>query len=208
MTSLAVLASLFAGADDARGGLIFVSQGAFDAAAASLGLAWAEDFESFAIGGVPDPLLIAGGQAEVVDGGSTSIISITPTGKAWLKSGGSPGQAIVRGPGGSSLGVKALSFNFGNEVAGAWDFAHSLGAETSPGYGANGGSTNRFVGWIGGVGETLDFTRYNQTAGITMDNVRGFKSSVVPEPSSIVLFAMGTFGVALIGRRRKQKLVA
>ncbi len=200
---LAAIASvLLLTAVPAHAGVIYATQASFDAAAAGLNLVFSEDFEGFAGGGVPDPLLIAGGLAEVVDGGNASIIIIGPTAKAWLQAGGTLANAQIRGPGNTPVGVRALSFNFGNEITQMWDFAHNLGIDTSGAYGSNGGATDRFVGWIGGAGEVLDVSLAVNQAGITLDNIRGF--NVVPEPATLTLFGLGLAGLGF-ARRRKQK---
>lgn len=183
---------------NANAGLIYTNQAAFDAAASGLTSAWTEDFESFLQGPSADPLGIGGGQAEIVDGGNPSIINFGPTGLSWLQPGGSNSNAIIRGLGNTSLGLNAISFNFGNQVIQTIDFLHTSGTDTSPSYGSNGGLTDRFVGWIGSGSELLSLTQFVQTQGITVDNVRAYTS--VPEPASFALFGLCLMGLA----RRKR----
>ncbi|MCJ8318190.1 MAG: PEP-CTERM sorting domain-containing protein [Colwellia sp.] len=187
----------------ANAGLIYTNQAAFDAATLGLTSAWTEDFESFLLGPSADPLGIGGGQAEMVDGGNSSIINVAPTGLAWLQPGQSNSNAIIRGLGNTSLGLNALSFNFGNEVIQTIDFIHTLGTDTSPSYGANGGQTNSFVGWIGSGNELLNLTQFVQTQGITVDNIRAYTATSVPEPSTLAIFALGIMGLA--SRRFKKQ---
>lgn len=183
----------------AQAGTLFTTQGAFDAAVAAFTLVWSEDFEGFSLGPVADPLGIAGNQGEVLDGGNASILGFFgPTGQIWLQSGGTNANATIRGFGNTSLGLSALSFNFGNELIQTIDFVHTLGTDTSGAYAPTGGATDRFAGWIGSGSELLNLAQFTQTEGTTLDNIRAYTS--VPEPGTLFLLGSGLMGLGVFRR--------
>ena len=102
----------------AEAGVVYTDETAFNAAVSGLGLTtiWTEDFESFAIGAVSDPTSIGGGMAEVGYDGGAAILDIPPTAGTWVQDFGVPATVAIQGPGGSGLGLQAISFNFGNQV--------------------------------------------------------------------------------------------
>jgi hypothetical protein len=85
----------------ADAGVVYTDETAFNAAVAGMGLTtiWTEDFESFAIGGVTDPLSIGGGAAEIGYGGGGAILDVPTSANAWVQDFGAPGSVTIQGPG-------------------------------------------------------------------------------------------------------------
>ena len=191
----------------AEAGVVYTDETAFNTAVAGLGSisAWSENFEGFAVGAVADPLLLGGGMAEVVDGGTASI-GFGATGQNWVQADGSPASAVVRGPGNTGLGLQAISFNFGNQAPQTVTFVGTGGSDTSAPFASDPTGTS-FVGWIATGPETVLTAQFDQTGGITLDNLDGFVAHA-PEPGTFLLFGLGAAGLFFANRRRKNRKTA
>ncbi|MCG6937112.1 MAG: VPLPA-CTERM sorting domain-containing protein [Gammaproteobacteria bacterium] len=184
-----------------QAGMIYTDETSFDSAVASLSLLWQEDFGGFPQGGVANPLSIAGGQAEVSGFGVTSVLF--PATSEWIGTTG--GSTSIQGTGGTSLGLAAISFNFGTyETAGQQVIFNLVGggSDISLGYAITSffpdGAAN-FAGWIGGPGEQLMDVTFSLQKSVILDNINGY----VPIPSAVWLFGSGLIGLIGIARRKK-----
>ena len=196
-------------------GTIYTIKSDFDAALAGLGSAWSEDFEGF--GAINDPLVIGGGGGEIVAGGISLIMPTTSTGKSWLQNAVSQQNAKIRGVGDTSLGVNALSFNFGNLTRQQINFSTSKENDVSISFGpVSSFNSENFIGWIGDANETLNFVEFlaldgngvvieegvvGPNRGVLVDNIYAYNA--VPEPSTFALFGISLFGLVYYKRRRK-----
>lgn len=185
-----------------QAGMIYYDETSFNTDVAGLTLQWQEDFGSYS-NGVPNPLSIGGGQAEVSGFGFTAVLFGT---KEWVGSSGGP--TFIQGPSGASLGLAAISFNFGS-TPGDQQVIFNLdggGTDTSTAIAYNGSSGNlftdgatNFVGWIGGSGEQLDDVTFSLQQQMVLDNINGY----VPIPAAVWLFGSGLLGLVGIARRKK-----
>ncbi len=203
LASLFVVSMVILSAGSAEAGVVYTDETAFNNAVAGLGLApsWTEDFESTPAGPVSDPLLIGGGLAQVVDGGNAFVGSFGATGNSWMQPDGSQSFASMTGPGGTGLGLQAISFDFGNEVSQTVSFVNTAGIDTSAVI-ASAPATTNFVGWVSTGSETVLTTQFGQSGGITLDNIDGFVAHA-PEPGTFILFGFGAAGLFFAHRRRR-----
>jgi hypothetical protein len=189
----------------ADAGVVYTDETAFNAAVAGMGLTtiWTEDFESFAIGGVTDPLSIGGGAAEIGYGGGGAILDVPTSANAWVQDFGAPGTVTIQGPGGTSLGLQAISFNFGNQVNQTVSFVTTPVPDTSV-YNTTSTPTTQFAGWLSAGPETVSSVQLDLSQGIALDNARGI-AVPNPEPSTFMLFGLGAAGLYFAHRRRKTR---
>lgn len=184
----------------ASAGTIYTSRSEFDAALSGLTPFWTEDFESFSLGSVSVPTSIGQGLAEIAKLGTAEIVSsgatLPPSGdKEWLGVESALGETI-RGPGGTSLGVGAIGFDYFSAFAGSYTFNHSLGLDSDS---FATGFQARFVGWIGDPGEVLGFVRYEPIdSGHILDD---FAAYAVPGPASLVMIPLFVIGLRPHRRR-------
>jgi PEP-CTERM motif len=191
----------------AEAGVVYTDETAFNSAVSSLGLdtLWAEDFEGIPLGNVSDPLLVGSGLAEVAGGSNPTVMPGAPSGNVWIEDGGSQGGVVIRGSGGSALGVQAISFDFGSSGPQGVSFAANSGIDVSPAFPGGNPDTDTFVGWIGSGSETIASAYFDLPAGVSLDNLDGFGVSN-PEPSTLLLFGLGAAGLYLVRRRRSRRI--
>ena len=190
--------AVMAASQPARAGVVYTDPISFSAAVAGLSPSWGEDFEGFGVGPVASPTIVGGGagQISVAPGGMPEILSAGPvgTGNVWIEGVGGFGERI-EGPAESSLGVSAISFDFFSQFEGMYNFNHSGGVDSAA---MTPAGAPRFVGWVGGAGETLHFVDYTPgTSSHIIDNIAAF----VPAPGSLALLGAG----ALAGMRRRRE---
>lgn len=198
--SMAVLS-----AGSAQAGVVYTDETSYNNAVAGFGMipAWAEDFEGISAGSVSNSLQIGGGLAEIVNGGTAEVGSFGGSGLSWNQADASPTFVAIQGAGGTALGLKAISFNFGNEDAQSINFIGIGVADTASGY-TTAQTPSNFVGWVGLGPETVDSVQFVQSGGITLDNLDGFVAHA-PEPGSFLLFGVGAAGLFFAHRRRKAR---
>lgn len=177
----------------AAAGTIYLNAANFFADVSSLNLLFYEDFDSYAIGAVASPFPIAGGLAsisnavDIVDGGD-AIGPDTDPDDRFLR------QGLVASPISFSLpgGVEALALYFQPRNDGTWTFGTDVSGTFASG-------SVHFVGWIGGLGESITTASYS-AVGMRLDDVYAYQA--VPEAATLLLF--GT-GLAAAGMRRSRK---
>jgi hypothetical protein len=188
---LCVLLAMAAGAGASQAGVIFTDQAAFNAATTGLSLAWSEDFSGFTPGPAPDPLIIGAASTTVINVSRSNIKTnfvIDP-----YFEGQCDEPMSLTGIGNTALNVQALSFNFVNVCETLqWDFDTTLGIFSTGVLFPNAALSVEFIGWVGSPGEDLVTMKAISTKGISgsiyaIDNVNGFASTSVPEPSTLAL---------------------